>query len=63
MDKNAVRKRLQKEIKKSKTQKAWGAKYGFSTAYVSDMVNGRRDFSEKVLDILGLEISYVEKRN
>jgi hypothetical protein len=29
------------------------SKEHISYAYVSDMVNGRRDFSEKVLDILG----------
>ncbi len=45
-----------------KTQAAWAEKYGFSAAYVSDMLNKRRDFSAKVLDILGLEIDYVNKR-
>lgn len=60
MNKAAVRKRLRKEIKKMKTQMAWGKKHGFSRAYVSDMVNGRRDFSEKALKALGLRIDYVE---
>ncbi len=60
MDKKAVRKRLREEIKKVKTQQAWGKKFGFSRMYVSDMVNGRRDFSERVLKVLGLKIDYVE---
>jgi transcriptional regulator with XRE-family HTH domain len=60
MNKNAVRKRLRKRIKEVKTQQAFAKINGLTKQYVSDMVNGRRDFSERVLEILDLHIDYVE---
>ncbi len=43
-----------------KTQQAFAKINGLTKQYVSDMVNGRRDFSERVLEILDLHIDYVE---
>lgn len=44
-----------------KSQKAFADKAGITPQYVSDMANGRRDFSERILDILGLEVDYIVK--
>lgn len=43
------------------TQAAWAAKHGFSPAYVSDVLNGRRDMSEALANALGFlrEVRFV----
>jgi DNA-binding transcriptional regulator YdaS (Cro superfamily) len=35
------------------SQKEWARIYGFSPAYVSDVLHGRRDVSEAMADALG----------
>ena len=61
--KDEVRERLCKKAKQMKTQKAAAKDLGITPQYFSDMVNGRRDFSERILDKIGLENCYIEKRN
>lgn len=39
------------------------AEIGCSAAYLSDVINGRRDPGPKILDFLGLERVLVKKRN
>jgi plasmid maintenance system antidote protein VapI len=41
-------------IKRHKTQAAAAEALGVSRPYLSDIVNGRRDFSDAVLEKLGL---------
>lgn len=56
-----VRKRLRKKIKEFKTQKAAADNLSITPQYLSDMVNGRRDFSKRILTKLGLENCYIDK--
>lgn len=37
------------------SQAAWAKKHGLSPAYVSDVINGRRDPGKAILEALGLE--------
>lgn len=48
-----VRGMLKKAVGDS--QKAWGARHGISSPYVSDAIAGRADPGEKILAALGLE--------
>jgi len=41
-------------IKKHKTQAAAAAELGIARSYLSEIVNGRRDFSDPILEKLGL---------
>ena len=61
--KDEARKRLRTKIKQMKTQKAAADALGITPQYLSDMVNSRRDFSERILDKIGLENCYIDKRN
>lgn len=42
------------------SQAAWAKKHGLSPAYVSDVINGRREPGKAILEALGLErvVSY-----
>lgn len=45
-------------------QKAFAKLYRFSTAFVSDVVNGKRHPSDRILEAIGLErvVTYRKKR-
>lgn len=60
MDNKRAIKRLTKAIKELGTQAAFAEKHGISQVYVSDLLNGRRNFSKRMLDALGMHIDYVE---
>ena len=60
MNNKLAKQRLSKAIKELGTQAAFAEKHKISQVYVSDLVNGKRNFSEKMLKILGLKIDYVE---
>lgn len=45
---------LRKFVAKHKTQAAAAEALGVSRPYLSDIINGRRDFSDPVLERLGL---------
>lgn len=49
---DAVRAMLRQEVGDS--QSAWAARHDISPAYVSDVINGRRDPAGKILRALGL---------
>lgn len=46
------------------TQAAWAKAHGISPAYVSDVIQGRREPGEKILKALGLKriVSYVPSK-
>jgi len=46
--------RLKAFVEKHKTQAAAAEALGVSRPYLSDIINGRRDFSDAVLERLGL---------
>lgn len=54
-----ARLRLYHLIRKLGTQKAVAEQLGCSSVYVSDLVNGRRDFSDQMLAKLGLRRTVV----
>jgi hypothetical protein len=60
MNETAIRKRFCAEVKKAGGVNAFAASHKLKPSYISDMKNGRRGFSERVLKILGLKIDYVE---
>ncbi len=45
---------LNKLIERHGSQMAVAERLGVSSVYISDLVNGRRDFSERMLEKLGL---------
>lgn len=55
--------RLRAAIRAAGTQKAFADTHKLSQQYVSDVLNGRRGASKKILDALALEqvVSYREK--
>lgn len=63
MKSEKAKKRLLQAIKKAGSQKAFAAEHNISEAYVSDIINDRRGFGDKILKILGLEIDYVDITN
>lgn len=50
-----VRERLTKVTNSAGGKSAWGRQHGISPAYISDVIGGRRDPGEKILQALGLE--------
>jgi len=62
MTEQEVRERLRDAIAELGGQRAFAEKYKFSTAYVSDVVRGRRELSERILRAIAIErvISYRE---
>ena len=59
-----VFKRLRAACKAAGGQGAWAERHGMSAAYISDVLNGRRDPGESILRALGLRrvVNYVEVR-
>ncbi len=53
--------RLHKFVAKHGTQKAAAAALGITPAYLSDLVNMRRDLSDTILAKLGLRKAVVQK--
>jgi len=47
-------KELQKHVKKAGSQKEAAANLGISTQYLNDLLRGRREASETILEKLGL---------
>ncbi len=45
------------------SQKAWAEKHGLSPAYVSDIIHGRREISDKVAQLLGYSRQVSFKRS
>ena len=60
MNETAIRKRFRKAVKDTGGIAAFAKLHEISPSYVSDMDNGRRGFSERILKIIGLKIDYVE---
>jgi DNA-binding transcriptional regulator YdaS (Cro superfamily) len=62
MTEQEVRERLRDAIAELGGQRAFAEKHKFSTAYVSDVVRGRRELSERILRAIAIErvISYRE---
>jgi DNA-binding transcriptional regulator YdaS (Cro superfamily) len=57
-----VIKRLQSAVQAAGSQRAFAAAHGVSEQYLSDVLRGRREIGQKILDTLGLErvVSYRE---
>lgn len=55
MDDKKVLDELNRRIAKAGTAKAFANEVGLSAVYISDILNGKRDFSDRVLKILGFE--------
>lgn len=55
LDGAAVLALLAAEVARAGTQARWCATHGISTAYLSDVLTGRREPGGKILDRLGLE--------
>ncbi len=57
--------KLRNATKEAGSQSAFAAKHCMSPAYVSDVLNARRDPGDSILAALGLRkvVGYVEKRN
>lgn len=62
MNKTQLIKMLRKEIKKEGTQQAWAKANGITRSFVSEVLLGRKEFSKRILDALGVEIAYVFKK-
>lgn len=54
LDSVDVCRRLTAACKKAGGQKAWAEQHSVSPAYVSDVVNSRREPGQSILDALGL---------
>ena len=54
MNINQVRDLLRRECEKAGSARAWAQAAGLSGAYVSDVLNGRRDPADAILSALGL---------
>lgn len=54
MELRDVLQKLLDETVKSGSQSAWAKQYGLSSAYVSDVLNGRREPGSGILIALGL---------
>lgn len=55
MDANDVRELLRAACEKAGGQAAWAVRAKVSAAYVSDILQGRRDPGKKVTDALGIK--------
>lgn len=64
MDAEGVRKLLRMEVAEHGSQKALAARIGVTQAFLSDIINGRREPSGKPLAFLGLRrrVDYVPTR-
>lgn len=51
----AVLDRLRSAIQTAGSQHAWARQHGISAAYVSDVLNGRRELGKKILEALRIE--------
>ncbi|NBW16491.1 MAG: XRE family transcriptional regulator [Caulobacteraceae bacterium] len=49
----AVIKRLRHEIDLLGSQAAWASKHGFSPQYITDILHGRRDITDRLANALG----------
>jgi transcriptional regulator with XRE-family HTH domain len=56
---------IRKAADEAGTQKALAARLGVSDSYLADVLNGRKDPGEAILEPLGLErvVTYRRKRN
>jgi hypothetical protein len=54
MDLEGVRDALRRAIEKAGTASAWGAEHDISSAFISDILHGRREPGDKLLKALGL---------
>lgn len=53
---------LRRECDQAGSQKAWADKHGLSGAYVSDVLQGRRDIGDSIVKALGLRAETVYRR-
>ena len=55
--------RLRAAIRTAGSQRAFARQHGISTQYVNDVLRGRRELGQKILDALGVEriVTYQEK--
>lgn len=63
MNEQDVIERLQAAIHVAGSQKAFAQQHSISTQYISDVLHGRREPGQKILDALGVEriVSYQVK--
>lgn len=47
--------RLREAIASAGGQRAFAERYGFSAAYVNDVLHGRRELAPRILSVLGFE--------
>jgi hypothetical protein len=58
-----IRDRLRAAIKQAGSQAAFARQHNISLQYINDVMNGRRDMGQKILDALGIEkiVTYRER--
>jgi predicted amino acid racemase len=58
-----IKDRLRAAILKAGSQAAFARQHNISLQYINDVMNGRRDIGQKILDALGIErvVTYREK--
>lgn len=57
--KTEILSRLRKEIAALGTQRAFADKHGIDSAFLSDVLNGRRDPSDSLLEPFGLKRTFI----
>jgi DNA-binding transcriptional regulator YdaS (Cro superfamily) len=61
-----VKQRFLAEVDAAGGQRAWAAAHGVTPAYVNDIVNNRRKFSQRILAMIGVEsetkVVYYDRR-
>lgn len=50
-----VRSRLEAAIREAGSQRLFAAKHGFTPSYVHDVLHGKRDFADRILEAIGVE--------
>lgn len=62
LDVTEVRELLAKDVAQFDSQGLWCVKNQVSTAYLSDVLNGRREPGKKILEVLGMEAITVYRK-
>lgn len=47
--------RLREAIQSAGSQRAFAKQHGISTQYINDVLRGRREIGQKILEVLGVE--------
>lgn len=62
MDKMQIIDLLKEQVRRAGSQNNWAVQHGLSGAYVNDVLHGRRDPADRLLDALGYEKYVVYRR-